>query len=176
MRSETVIAAQITEESLMRTLQILGIVPLFLMAAGPALADRELCDSVKRCEHGCYASNSRVIDVQATSSPILAGACDLDLEGSSEYISFQLPLNWAPEPAILDCASSPGHQSCEAWPEGDSITYSWSTTGGFQSTGGTAANPFRTFSCTSGATGTITVTAYSPQGAASSVSTVVSCP
>ncbi|MDC8012126.1 hypothetical protein [Tahibacter soli] len=165
----------------MRTLHPLSIA--FALAAvgwtaGNSAVAAELCELVK-CANGCYTSRLKAADLPASGSGqvLVTEGCPISEDTTNDYIGFKIPLASAPGPVSLDCANVDGHHYCEAWPQGDSITYSWSSGGSFvPDSGSGSANPVRGFSCTPGTQGTITVIAYSPSGASKSQTESVTCP
>lgn len=162
----------------MRTLQ-LSIVAGSLLTTGLLICRTasavELCDHLGRsCEDGCYTSVFKKAIVLPSSPSTGDSTCDnvaLSMSTSGSYISYELPLDIAPGPMALECSG----RYCEVWPQGDSITYSWSASGIALDAASGAANPVRGFSCTPGTQGTIIVTAFSPRGASETLTQTVSC-
>lgn len=167
----------------MRTLQ-LSIAAGGLLAAslfaGDAEAANGLCDYLsKSCENGCYTSVAKkALVLQSSPGTIENGSCDTAIAEATigDYLSYEVPLDTAPGPMALEFDRVGSNRYVEAWPQGDSITYSWSSTGSIvlDAASGTA-NPVRGFSCTAGSQGTITVTAFSPSGASESLTRTVTC-
>lgn len=167
----------------MRTFQTLGVASIALCANLLAVSRAnalDICDLVKRCDNGCYASLSRFEDVQSAPNLPAGDLCAATLESAAEesgYMTLKQPLNVAPVPVVTDCVGYGNGLICEAWPKGESITYAWTASSGITVDSGAPANDIRGFSCSHhGTAGTITLTALSPQGAGSSISTAVSCP
>jgi hypothetical protein len=168
----------------MRTLQSKAIVSTLLAFASLGAQEATaapLCEIVS-CANGCYGTVSKASDVppemnQTTESNLTCGDSEINAATNGEYLGFKIPLNVAPKPLALDCSATVGGVVCEAWPQGESVTYSWSTTGSFtidNSSG--SANAVRGFSCARGTQGTITLKAFSPAGASNSLTQTVTCP
>ena len=168
----------------MRTLQTTAIASTLLAVISLSAQDAsaaKLCEVIS-CANGCYTTLSKAIDVpfEMTQSTESGGTCpdsEINAATNGEYMGFKVPLGIAPEPLALDCAPAGGGIVCEGWPQGDSVTYSWSASGSFvpDSNSGTA-NPMHGFDCTPGTQGTITVKAYSPTGASNTLTKTVTCP
>ncbi|HJU39659.1 MAG TPA: hypothetical protein VJ724_08810 [Tahibacter sp.] len=167
----------------MRTFQSMGLFFVAIAGAtlsGQALAAGNTCDLVKKCSDGCYTTVYKAQHIPETLSQTneTEGCPENEIEAATngEYLGFKMPLSSAPVPVAMDCAPDNAGAICEAWPQGDSITYSWSSSGNIvlDAASGTA-NPVRGFSCTSGTQGTITVTAFSPTGASETLTQTVSC-
>ena len=167
----------------MKTLQTLSV-PSALLATGLLITSNafgaEIC-SVILCADGCYTTVSKAEDIpESANNTSEANSCpdnDIQTATNGEFAGFKVPLSKAPAPVVLDCAPSGNGLICEGWPQGESITYSWSASGGIvpdSSLG--SANPVRGFSCTSGAQGTIKFTAYSPTGASNALTQTITCP
>ena len=65
---------------------------------------------------------------------------------------------------------------CEAYPQGDNLTYSWSTTGKAYMTGwNDPTTPMKSLACNGVGSGSVTVTVYSPYGVTATASRNVYC-
>lgn len=161
----------------MRTFKTLGTAIAALTAsmfAGYAIADNSTtCDIIKACENGCYSAFSRAVGLPPIEAD--SGGCPRPNPGPSDYIDFSFPLDEAPGPVLVECSVASGVGFCEGWPQGESVTYAWSTTGGISIDNGAAANAVRGFTCAPGTHGTVTMSAIGPQGAAKSSTIAVSC-
>jgi hypothetical protein len=147
-----------------------------LLSSGTA-SSAEICEFIGMCDNGCYTSTAK--KARLTDLPQVMEACPtaaLAMTTSDEYVSFKMPLDVAPGPMSLDLGKAGSNHYAEAWPQGDSITYSWSSTGSIVLDAATGtANPVRGFSCVPGTQGTITVTAFSPRNASETLTQTVSC-
>lgn len=129
-----------------------------LLSAAPARADIELCEAIlsDSCPNGCYRYH------------IPGGA---DLNGTSECnasigIVIQDDNSSPPVAPSLQCKRNGNGYACEAWPKGDTLTYSWASeqsddviTGDIESS--------QTFSCDGGV---VVVSVSSPLDAAADAS------
>ena len=162
----------------MKTLQLSIAASGFLavtLFTGEAKAAGGLCDFIgKACQNGCYVSVAKRTLVAST----MEGGCEPAVAAATigEYVSYDVPLDTAPGPMALESEKVGSNRYFEVWPQGDSITYAWSSTGSIvlDPASGTA-NPVRGFSCTVGTQGTITVKAFSPSGASETLTQTVSC-
>jgi hypothetical protein len=81
-----------------------------------------------------------------------------------------------PSPTMLNCEDMGNGTMCEAWPQGNGVTYSWTASGSLRFPyPGNPANPFRSASCWKGGAGSITVTVSSPYAISSSVTSNYYC-
>ena len=168
----------------MRTFQTTAIASTLLAIVlfdGQEASAAKLCEIVA-CSNGCYSTVSKADDVplEMTQTNESGGTCpaeDVNVATNGQYFGFTISLGVAPQPIAVDCAQSGHGVVCEGWPQGDSVTYSWSGSGSFApDIGAGSANPVRGFSCEPGAQGPITVKAYSPSGASSTLTQSVTCP
>lgn len=165
----------------MKTLQLSIAASGFLagtLFAGQAAAAGGLCDYIgKACDNGCYVSTAKKELVLSSANTTEAG-CESGVTAATtgDYLTYNVPLDTAPGPMALESEKVGSNRYAEVWPQGESITYSWSSAGGIvlDAASGTA-NPIRGFTCTTGTQGTITVTAYSPRGVSETLTQTVSC-
>lgn len=89
-----------------------------------------------------------------------------------------LNLDIAPDPIMIECNSYLGPQvSCEAWPRGTGITYTWAMPVGLELVSGGGSNPNATVNCTHFGQfpGIITLTVTSPLGLSAITNLEIGC-
>lgn len=78
----------------------------------------------------------------------------------------------APAPVLVDCTRNGSLHTCQAWPQGEDLTYDWYVTGNGQlTTPVPTADPTAQIMCTDnqvGSSGSYTVTVTSPYGVSAS--------
>jgi hypothetical protein len=118
----------------------------------------ELCETRFRtlCTDNCYVY----------SGPVTDGVLECD---KLNFVITQDSLSAAPADPILQCDRTSQGYACEAWPQGEQISYDWY---GDDNTAIVTdiVNPFRHFSCNSG---TISIVVTGPGGGTSIASTTL---
>lgn len=160
------------------TTKLVNALPLLLLAgvAAPAHAVYPpLCDESNSTQSVTSAECAALADVwqptMAPNSPIrdITAVCPTISDSPMGVDQRCVDSTMAPSPTVLGCEDMGDGTLCEAWPQGDGITYSWSVTGSLSLPyPGNPANPFRIASCWKGGSGTITVTVSSPYALSSS--------
>lgn len=132
-----------------------------LSSCGLALDVRADNDEPPTCDH------SKVCRVTAYPSFAKAGICPSTMEKRCTVIGT------APDPAIMECEAYDSRTHfCEAWPQGQGLSYSWTGTGiRFLDTPSNPTMSNRLVECYGTQAHTISVTVYSPQGNATQVIT-----
>jgi len=112
----------------------------------------ELCETRFRtlCTNNCYTY----------SSPVINGTVECD---KLNFVITQDAFSAAPADPTLQCSRTTEGYSCEAWPQGEEISYDWY---GDDNTAIVTdiINPFRHFSCSAG---TVSVVVTGPGGGTS---------
>jgi hypothetical protein len=81
------------------------------------------------------------------------------------YATYIMSQYESPSPTSITCEDMGGSFLCEAFPQGDNVTYSWSTTGKVtQPYPNVPSAPMKTLGCNGVGGGSVTVTVYSPYG------------
>ncbi len=122
----------------------------FAYSSNAAASGDEWCHTRLRalCSEECYA--------YMAPSNVIENECDM-----KTLVITVDAIDAPPADPSLQCTASGGGYLCEAWPQGEAISYSWSDDSTFSSD---ARNPFRQVSC---GAGTLSVAVIGPSGASS---------
>jgi hypothetical protein len=123
-----------------------------------AASATEVCDlyvaSFNTCARDCYLYVN----------PVISAECDL-----TNSVVTQAAISDPPPAPRLKCALDGSHFSCEAWPQSDELSYSWSDEDNVPASF-PAASPQRSFAC---GTGAVSVSIMTSTGATSIASATI---
>lgn len=133
---------------------------LLLGAASPQVVqavEDDMCDVIHQCPNGCYTA--------AWPTAMITGpfSCDQEVQ---DLVFRKVQNHLPPSPVGLTCENLGGSFLCEAWPQGNGMTYSWDVSPGlYLPNTGNPGNPFVSVICSwTGGGNWVSVTVTSPSG------------
>lgn len=160
---------------------------LFLVTVGglasPALAAPSICDGTqgvvtpKQCDAvaNTYKPGHQGEVTMEKACPIVSPPPpETPSYGGDTYHCADADVS--PAPALMACEDMGNGFMCEAFPQGDGLSYSWSTTGrATQPYPNDPVSPAKILGCSGGGSGTVTVTVTSPYGLSDTFSRNLYC-